>query len=618
MKLFGLARTGAAFALLFAASACNGSIDVPDSAAPHPGAPGTPDNGTGQSGGTGPIDGTGGGVQGTAGIPGTGGAAGGLGGGPGEGGANPAGTGGAPVTAECTGSAVAAPRRLIRLTFNQVVNSVRAIFGTELATALSTTFEIGDPTERTFPPLGSPREGSVVTDSVWSKNDGIAQAIAEHVFQQFATVTACGGEPTDACAEAFVADLAAKAFRRPVTDEERAALLAVYSGVKNDGGSIAEATQYATYAIFSSPQFLYRPELGTGAAVEGPLAPYEMASQLSYFLTDGPPDAELLDAARNGALATREQLEPHVTRLLASEATRVNLQTALFAYFGIPMLDTVIVDPAKAPDFTEGLRNSMYREAQLFLNDALWNRPLTDVLTSRRSFVNPGLAALYGVDFASFAAGADADGFAPVTLPENRAGLLTMAGFLTARSRPDTPSVVGRGLVVNATLLCAQNPPFPEAQAAEIDAISAMLEDQTERAKAQYRAETPPCLACHLLFDQYGIALENYDVIGRFRTVDSEGRPIDASVTLPESAGGAFVENAVRMAEQLASGGAFATCMAKNLLGFALAEGANVDTTSCATRAVVERYEQGEPTFAALVREVALSETLARRAQGGL
>ncbi|MFO7180945.1 MAG: DUF1592 domain-containing protein, partial [Pseudomonadota bacterium] len=561
--------------------------------------------------------GTGGAMTSTPSVPGTGGAPSTVGGAPGRGGSTPAGTGGAPPTTECVGSTVAAPKRLIRLTFNQIVSSVRAIFGAELATTLSTTFEIGDPTERTFPPLGSPREGSVVTDSVWSKNDGIAQRIGEYVSERFATVTPCGDAPTDACAEAFVTELAAKAFRRPITDEERAALLGVYTGVRNDGGSIPEATQYATYAIFGSPHFLYRPEFGSGATVEGPLAPYEMASQLSYFLTDGPPDAELLEAARNDALGTREQLEPHVARLLASEATRVNLQTALFAYFGIPMLDTVVVDPAKAPDFTAGLRNAMYREAQLFLNDTLWNRPLTDVLTSRRSFVNPGLAALYGLDFSQFAAGADADGFAPVTLPENRAGLVTMAGFLTARSRPDTPSVVGRGLVVNATLLCAQNPPFPEGQAAEIDAVSAMLEHETERAKAQYRAETAPCFACHQLFDQYGVALENYDVIGRYRTVDEQGRPIDASVTLPDAAGGAFVENAVQMAEQFAQSGAFVTCMAKNLIGFALAEGANVDTTSCSTRAVVERYAAGEPTFATLVREVALSETLALRARGG-
>jgi hypothetical protein len=506
---------------------------------------------------------------------------------------------------------------LIRLTFNQIVNSVRAALGAELATTLSNSFEIGDPTERTFPPLGSPREGSVVTDSVFSKNDGIAQAIGQFVFERFDTLSGCGATPADDCAQRLITNLAAQAFRRPLSDTERTSLLAVYSGVKSNGGSIPQATQYAAYAVFSSPHFLYRPEFGSGATQAGPLSAYELASQLSYFLTDGPPDAPLLDAAAQGMLSSREQLEPHVARLLASEPARVNLQTALFAYFGVPMLDSVVVDPAKAPDFTQGLKNSMYREAQLFLNDALWNRPLTELLTSRRSFLNQSLATLYGVEFAPAPGSMDSDGFAPLALPDNRAGLLTMPAFLTARSRPDTPSVVGRGLVVNATLLCGQNPAFPEAQAAQIDAVSAMLEHETERAKADFRGSTPACSTCHLLFDQYGIALENYDVIGKYRTADSEGRAIDSSVTLPAAAGGARVETAAQMAEQLANGGAFATCMAKNLLGFALAEGAAIDTTSCATEKVVQRYRQGEPTFAALVREIVLSDTLTLRAAGG-
>lgn len=608
-------RLTAALAFIGTLSGCSGTID--DGAGGSPMAAGAPGalGGAPGSPGTGP----GGGPQQTAGTPGSGGApSGGTSPGAGTAGSPPTTNAGAPGLPEaCVGTEVAAPKRLIRLTFNQIVNSVRATVGGEVATALATTFEIGDPTERTFPPLGSPREGSVVTDSVWSKNDGIAQAIGQHVLERFAELTGCGATATDECAQGFVAQLATQAFRRPLTLPERDALLAVYSGVKTDGGSVAEATQYAVYAIFSSPHFLYRPEFGMAASAAGPLSPYEMASQLSYFLTDAPPDAELLAAAASGALNTREQLEPHVTRLLQSDATRLNLETALFAYFGVPMLDSVVVDPMKAPDFTQGLRNAMYREAQLFFGDVLWARPLSDLLTSRRSFVNQGLATLYGVDFPPAGGALDADGFAAVTLPDNRAGLVTMAAFLTARSRPDTPSVVGRGLMVNATLLCAQNPPFPEAQAAEIDAVSAMLEHETERKKADYRGTTPPCLACHRLFDQYGVALENYDVIGKYRTVDDEGRAIDPAVTLPESAGGAAVANAVQMAEQLASGGAFATCMAKNLIGFALAEGADVDTGSCATQAVVQRYRAGEPTFSTLVREVALSATLSQRAAGG-
>src|SRR6185369_15332215 len=127
-----------------------------------------------------------------------------------------------------------------------------------------------------------------------------------------------------------------------------------------------------------------------------------------------------------------------------------------------------------------------------------------------------------------------ADNFVPVELPDTRAGLLTQAGFLSARARPDRDSVVGRGLLITATMLCANNPAGPpDALAGQIAAAMAMLADKTEREKSLYRQTTSPCNGCHANFDAYGLVLENFDLIGRYRTVDEQGRPIDASATLP-------------------------------------------------------------------------------------
>jgi hypothetical protein len=274
----------------------------------------------------------------------------------------------------------------------------------------------------------------------------------------------------------------------------------------------------------------------------------------------------------------------------------------------------VIIDPAVAPDFNPGLANAMFREAELFLNNTLWTGVVDDVLTSKRSFINADLAALYGVTLPPTAT-PDADGFASIDLPATRTGLLTQAGFLTARSRPNTPSVVGRGLLVNATLLCVQNPAFPEQLADEIEEVSASLEGQSEREKADYRAQEPQCGTCHRAFDAYGLALENFDIIGKYRTSDPQGRPIDASVTLPDAAGGGSVTDAVGMAQELAVSGGFARCLAKNLLGYALAEGA-VGLDSCSTQAVVDGFNQTDKSFSSLVREVAISQTLMQRTAG--
>jgi hypothetical protein len=290
----------------------------------------------------------------------------------------------------------------------------------------------------------------------------------------------------------------------------------------------------------------------------------------------------------------------------------------MFSYFGLYGLEKVIVD---APEFTEPVRNSMLHESELLLKNNLWGPKLAQLLTTRQSTINAALAPLYGV--AAPTSGLDAEGFAVVELPANRAGILTNLGFLTARSRPDQPSVVGRGLMVNAALLCATNPEFPQTLSEQIAAVSAMLEDATERAKSDYRTSNPVCGSCHAGFDPYGLALGTFDALGRFQTVDSKGRAIDPAVTLPPNAGRVPVASATEMANVLAGGGAFSACMAKNVMLYALSEvpadGASVASVSvdgCATRAIATSFANTGQSFSDLVEQVAVSSTLGQRSQG--
>jgi hypothetical protein len=187
---------------------------------------------------------------------------------------------------------------------------------------------------------------------------------------------------------------------------------------------------------------------------------------------------------------------------------------------------------------------------------------------------------------------------------------------LTTRSSPEEPSVVRRGLLVNASLLCATNPPFPEDRAEEIDNAIAALGDVSEREKSEFRAGKAECGACHKMFDAYGLALDNFDVIGAYREEDPAGRAIDPSVTLPPAAGGAMVSNPAQMAAELAKSGAFTSCVSKNLLAYALSEGSSISTTSCATKGVTDALAQGDQSFASLVRAVAASTTFLERNAG--
>jgi hypothetical protein len=536
------------------------------------------------------------------------------------------GVGGTGAPAACTGDPVIAPKRMVRLTFNQLTTSIRALLGDAIGNQIANNpvyaDDLVDAQHRWFPPLSSPREGSVIVDAVWATGDQVAQEAAKYVFDNFATVTKCT-TASDACAQTWLRGFAAGAFRRPLTAEETTRFNQIYADLKDPtkvGLTIQQATQFGAYAILDAPQFLYRTEFGASAVAAGVLTPYELASELAYFLTDGPPDSSLLNAAANNQLSTPGEVTAQIDRILATPAAKANLEAAMFGYFAIPNIESIVIDTNLFTTWNEGIRNSLYHESELFLRETLWNGKVGDLLTSRTSVINATLAPYYGLgQFPPPGAALDADGFTKVTLPPERSGMMTQGGFLVARARPMAGSVVGRGLLVNAAFLCATNPPFPTALASEIDAVSETLKDETERAKADYRKTASKCATCHPGFDPYGLALENFDGIGRFRSVDEMGRPIDASVTLPPLAGGATVKNAAEMAAVLAGGGAFATCMSKNLLNFALGETAvALGTNSCAVRNIADQLAApGDGSFTSLVRAIALSTTLTSRLPGG-
>lgn len=597
-----------AAACLALSAGCSGSVGDDGNPATTGGAAGGFPPGTaGASGATGPGAGGSGNAPSTstggnssAGTPST----------PGGGG------GGVVPGVACEGPDVAAPKRLIRLTFNQIANSVRSLFGDVAATLITTKYQIGDATARTFPPLVSPREGSLISEDKWSKGDFIAKELADYVLANFAAVTKCGAAPTDVCAQQYITTLAERAYRRPLTEEDKTSLLQVYSATKTAGGTIAEAVQYAVYAVLQAPHFLYRTEFGAGSMQAGELAPFELASHLAYFLTDAPPDQPLTDAAKAGSLSTPEAITAQVTRILATPAAKENFESAMIAYYSLAGVLGVVIDPARAPAFNAGLANSMYRESELFIKEVLWNGKVNDFLTSRKATINQGLADLYGVTFPP--AGATVtDGWATAELPDTRAGIMTQAAFLTTKSRPDEPSVVGRALAVNAAILCAENPPFPDALAGVIDEATKTLEHQTENEKAEYRAKTATCAGCHSNFDAYGLALQNFDIIGKFTTADFEGRPVNTVVTLPQAVGGATVQNAAQMAKSMAETGQFSTCMARNLLTFAMAEGAQVYPNSCSTQAIAQAYKTSDQSFSSMVRAVATSKAFTFRTAGG-
>ena len=498
----------------------------------------------------------------------------------------------------------------MRLTLDQINYSIADLVAQPVADQLKVDYELQDPVLRQFPALLG--EGQVVSELIWSKTDGMARTAGAYVRENFAAVTGCASGDF-ACVNAFAASFMERAARRPLVAEEAQRIQQVVTEVQGFGATTEEAAEHAVYAALSSPQFQYRTEFGTDLSVEEMLAPYELASMLSYFITGGPPDEALLADAAAGTLNSPDALRNQAARLVETAEAREYLQSLILASFGIPNVFGVVLT---APEATQVAKNSMVFGARLFINEQLWSgAPVNDLLTSQQAWINETLAPFYGVQMPPVDQ-LDADGFGKVTLTPDRAGLLTNVGLLTSTARPGHPSVVARGIKVVDDILCLERAPLPDNLSAVIEEFNAANEDKSEREKAELRFETPGCGGCHLNTDPYGLSLFAYDEIGRFRENDPEGRPIDQSVVLPDYLGGQTAATPAEMARVIVDSGAFMGCVAGNLMEDAIGVG-TVFATDCAAMSIVSELEtRGSMTFPDLVREVAASRTMAFRKAG--
>jgi hypothetical protein len=228
-------------------------------------------------------------------------------------------------------STLTTPKRVIRLTEYQLFNAYSALFGAPAAATITMNEAQPNILEREFPPISGELS---VSEGMFALYDRMAQSAMAYVVANSGTLTSCGPTPTDmACIQAYVLSLAEKAFRHPLTPEETAAITGQFWTEMNAApASVPQLLGYGVYGVLSSPSFIYRTEFGTDIAADGALTPYETATSLAMFLTDAPPDAELLAAAAGTALGP-QQLRDHATRLLATPQARANLEVALMRYF---------------------------------------------------------------------------------------------------------------------------------------------------------------------------------------------------------------------------------------------------------------------------------------------
>ncbi len=539
--------------------------------------------------------------------------------------------GAAGIDVPCAGPSdprmVVAPQRIMLLTKPEIINTVTYLIDKTEADALvsSGMVELIPEPNRHFPPADG-EEQSINDTSILPLNT-LAGHVSEYVTTNFSTLAKCA-TVTDACATTYLNTLAAKAYRRQLTTDEQTGFTNLYSTLKSQmvngyavTNTVQQAAGYAVWALLMSPQLVWRWEIGGTQVSSAPPGIYltddELASQVSFFLTDQPPDDMLLVAARAGTL--RANLASHVSRILQTAQGKNWMRHVMELYFLLNQIPASPVDPTKFPVVDSGLLASMANESRLFLDNVLWgsSSTLSDLLLSRTTFVNDRLATqVYKIPMP---AGATLDNFVQTTLPaDQRSGILTNAGFLTARSRSDGQDLVSRGKAVKAAFLCIPSAPPDETLKGAIAAATATLNMQTGQQQAASRAGNKICGQCHATFDQYGLALEFYDAVAAYRTTYDylPGTPaIDGTTTLPPVLGGATVRNAVELAQSLADSPTFTNCLATSMLQYAMTElNAQVQLplapaqSGCAAADVVQRYGSGSSkTFTGLVTAVTQS-----------
>jgi hypothetical protein len=249
----------------------------------------------------------------------------------------------------------------------------------------------------------------------------------------------------------------------------------------------------------------------------------------------------------------------------------------------------------------------------MFMSNVLWHGKVSDILSSRQTYIDETLAALYGVQYSGPAGG----GFQPYVFSSgDRTGLLGQGSILAIAANPDNTSVVHRGLFVHGKLMCLGVNPPPSNLQAQINALGTA--NISEKQKANIRATTSPCNGCHLGFDPYGLTMEHYDAMGRYRETYPDKTAIDSSAKLPADLGGIAVQGAADMSVALADNPIFATCVAEKLIGHGV--GFELDSSAAQDCGVLKTYNAftsaGGGTFADMIRTVATSDVLLVRGTG--
>jgi hypothetical protein len=371
-----------------------------------------------------------------------------------------------------------------------------------------------------------------------------------------------------ACAARILSRIARLAYRRPVTDGDVQTLLMFFDQGRGDEGSFDAGIQFALERVLVDPDFLLRVYRGRAGApgATGTLSDLELATRLSFFLWSSIPDERLLHLAERGQLTKPQVLEGEVRRMLADpRAIDALVDDFAAQWINLRRVGEVVVHPDFYPNFDENLLEAFKQETELFIASTLReDRSVSDLLRADYTFVNERLARHYGIP------GIYGSRFRRVTLPDprQRGGLLAHGSILSTTSYPDRTSPVLRGKWLLDNIFGVAVPPPPPGVDTSFPEIKPGTVPPTIRERLAQHRSNPTCSSCHAAIDPPGFALENFDAIGGWRTIDESEKPVDATATMMD---GRTVEGLTGLrAMLLEEPDRFPSTVSEKLLSYAL------------------------------------------------
>ena len=420
----------------------------------------------------------------------------------------------------------------------------------------------------------------------------------------------------ESCARQIVTTLAKRAYRRPPTPQDIGTLMEFYLQGRNDG-SFDSGIERSLRRLLADPEFVYRRETEPVNLAPGKtyrVSDLALASRLSFFLWSSIPDDELMNLANQGKLKDPVVLEQQVRRMVADPKSKSLIENFTGQWLNVRSLQTDAPTVTIYPDFDDNLRQAFRRETELFFDSIVHeDRSILDLLTADYTFVNErlarhyGIPSVYGPQFRRVQLGADLD---------MRRGLLGKGALLTVTSQPARTSPVSRGKWFLQTFL-GVSPPDPPPNVPAIkpkadDNGSGNVKELTMRQQMDQHHANPVCATCHRIFEPIGLAMENYDAIGAWRT-QVDGTPIDASGVLVD---GTKVDGVVSLRNVLVQyQDQFVRVVAEKLLTYALGRGVEYPDMPL-VRSIVRDAAKDKYRFSSLVMGIVKSAPFQMNTKG--